>query len=98
MKQEQKDSIEHLMFHIQKNNYKEMCDKIKVAILDKFIELAKTRGYLSIEELKLIRMGIDDARSKDKEAETQAIVSVIDNLIARGDDNLPKIKEVKRCE
>lgn len=90
MDKKQKDSIEHLMYHMQKNNYKEMCDKIKVVILDKFIEIAKPQGGLTTSELQLIRDGIDKLRKKDKEVETQAIVAVIDNLISRGDDEINK--------
>jgi hypothetical protein len=86
MQKEQKDSIEHLMYHIQNNHYKEMCDQIKIKILDKFIEISRPKGYVTTAELTLIREGIDKLRSKDKEAETQAIVSVIDNLISRGDE------------
>lgn len=94
MKKEQKDSINHLMYHMQMNNYKEMCDKIKVAILDKLIEisLSKSKGneYITFYELEAIKRGVDDLRAKDREAETQAIVSVIDNLISRGDSYIDK--------
>lgn len=91
MKEEQRNSIEHLMYHIQQNNYKEMCDKIKIAILDKFILLADAHGgFLTAKDLRKIRSGIEELRQKDKEAETQAIVSVIDNLISRGDSNISK--------
>lgn len=89
MDKEQKESIAHLMFHIQKNNYKEMCDQIKVSMLDKFIELAKSHGgYLTHTDLENIRNGIEELRTKDKEAETKAIVAVIDNIIARGDNHI----------
>lgn len=88
LEQEQKDSIEHLMYYMENNHYKEMCDKIKVAILDSFIGLClkKEKGvqYLTVFELSLIKKGIEDLRAKEKEAETQAIVDVIDNLISRG--------------
>ena len=91
---EQKESIAHLMFHIQKNNYKEMCDQIKIVMLDKFIELAKNHGgFLNWKDFQNIRNGLDDLRTKDKEAETKAIVAVIDNLIARGDDYISKPDE-----
>ena len=95
MEKEQKESIANLMFHMVQTNYKEMCDKIKVAILDKFIELAENSGgYLTHTDLKNIRNGIEDLRTKDKEVETKAIVMVIDHLIARGDNRISKSNEV----
>lgn len=101
MKKEQKDTIENLMFHMVKNNYKEMCDKIKVLILEKLIEVALTKPkgkeYITIYELEAIKMGIDDLRLKDREAETNAIATVIDNLISRGDNYIDKA-QVKKVE
>lgn len=103
MKKEQKDNIENLMYHMIKNNYKEICDKIKVLILEKLIEISlkkpKGKEYITFYELEAIKRGIDDLRVKDREAETNAIVTVIDNLISRGDNyiNTPieDKKEVK---
>jgi hypothetical protein len=90
VKKEQKDNIENLMYHMVKNNYKEICDKIKVLILEKLIELSlkKPEGkeYITFYELEAIKRGIDDLRIKDREAETNAIATVIDNLISRGDN------------
>jgi hypothetical protein len=92
VKKEQKDNIESLMYHMVKNNYKEICDKIKVAILEKLIEISLTKPKgkecITFYELEAIKSGIDELRTKDREAETKAIVSVIDNLISRGDNNI----------
>lgn len=103
MKKEQKDNIENLMYHMVKNNYKDICDKIKVLILEKLIELSlkkpKGKEYITFYELEAIKRGIDDLRVKDREAETNAIATVIDNLISRGDNyiNIP-IKDKKEVK
>lgn len=92
MDKEQKESIENLMYHMLTENYKELCDKIKVAILDKLMELSLTKPKgqecLTFFELEAIKRGIDELRVKEKEAQTRAIVEVIDNLIARGDNRI----------
>lgn len=103
MKKEQKDNIENLMYHMVKNNYKEICDKIKVLILEKLIEfsLKKPKGkeYITFYELEAIKRGIDDLRVKDREAETNAIATVIDNLISRGDNYISSpIKDKKEVK
>lgn len=86
-----------------KNNYKDICDKIKVLILEKLIELSlkkpKGKEYITFYELEAIKRGIDNLRVKDREAETNAIATVIDNLISRGDNyiNIP-IKDKKEVK
>lgn len=98
MDSKQKESIDHLMYHMMKNNYKELCDKLKVQILEKLMEIAKHRGGITFTELQLIKTGIDGLRKKEREVETQAIVSVIDNLISRGDEGLTSNNEKTELE
>jgi len=97
MDKEQKQSIEKLMYHQLTENYKEVCDRIKVAILDKLIEISLTKPkgheYITFFELEAIKRGIDELRTKEQEAQTKAIVSVIDNLISRGDKAINKSKK-----
>jgi hypothetical protein len=92
MDKEQKESIEGLMYHMLNENYKELCDKIKVAILDKLIDvsLTKPKGKecITFFELEAIKRGIDELRTKEKEIQTKAIVEVIDHLLSRGNNKV----------
>jgi hypothetical protein len=96
MDKEQKKSIEDLMYHNIKHNYKDLCDTIKVKILDKLIEIAakkpEGRECITLIELEYIKRGIEELRKKEKDVEIHAIVSVIENLISRGDNELDKVK------
>jgi hypothetical protein len=89
MEETQKESIEGLMYHMLQSNYKELCDRLKVELLDiliKHCHLNKMDGW-TVKDLESLREGINKLRVKDKELETTAIVEVIDNLIKRGMPN-----------
>ena len=75
----------HLLEYMLRNEYKAVCDKIKEEIIDSFIKLAREHGdYIHVNDLECIKKGINDLRNKEKEKELNAIVSVIDSLIQRG--------------
>lgn len=82
-----------LLMHMLEENYKDLCDKLKVSILDSLIELSdkarpETPGLLTKWDLILIKDGINELRSKEKEAELEAVASVIQHLVERGNKEL----------
>jgi len=99
MNKEQKESIEDLMYHMLKENYKELCDKLKSAILEKLIDISLTKPkgkeVITFLELEYIKRGIDELRTKEREIQTKAIVEVIDHLLSRGDNKIPLTQQLK---
>ena len=84
------------MAHMLNSHYKELCDKIKVEILNSLIKLTEKRKatdgkqlpILTKYDLILIRDGIEELRTKEREIETNAIAQVITHLIERGNKEI----------
>ncbi len=95
-----------ILQHMVEKNAKALVDDMKVRILNKLIELSETKEHGEVvlkEELEIIRDGVEEARSKEKDKEIKAIVGVIDNLVGRfgqekGFDNKVEKKLKKKQE
>jgi len=76
-----------LMEHIYKEKYKNLCDLIKVKVLDRLIELIneKKGKAISKQQLIFIRKGIDNLRKKETQEEKKIILKIIRNIINRGE-------------
>lgn len=88
-----KKEMNDLMQYMLHKNYKELCDQIKIQILEKLIELSlkKPQGSecITFFELEAIKQGVDELRSKEKAKELKSLASVIDNLVSRGNGKVP---------
>ena len=72
-------------------NTKTLSDKIKVMILDKLIEVAEAHGgAIQQKDLELIRVGVEEARKKDKEKQMKAIGDVLEHMMKAFDSSKPQ--------
>lgn len=75
-----------------KEQYKELCDKIKMQVLEKLEDFAvmksndRSKMFITFDELAYMRMELDKVRSKEHEREMRAISGVISMILDRTDD------------
>ena len=88
--------IDELLRIAIKEQYKELCDKIKSQVLEKLEEYAimkskdKDKMLITFGEIAYMRMKLDEARSKEHEAEMRAIGGVISAILDRADKDKKK--------
>jgi len=85
-----KDMDELLKIAI-KEQYKELCDTIKMQLLRKLEEFAVTKDkdkqHITFYELAYMRTELDKVRSKEHEKEMRVIGGVISMIIDRTEDD-----------
>lgn len=91
-KEQPTNEMNDLLNHMLNERMKDLCDKIKVQVLDSLIKLSEEKNndlpVLTKYDLLLIRDGINELRNKEKEKELKVLASVIDDLVSRGNDEL----------
>lgn len=89
--------VDELLKIAMKGQYKELCDKIKIMVLDQLLKYAAMKKederYITIDELMYMHQRIDEVRSEEHEREMRVIGGVIRMLLDRTD-----IKEMNREE
>ena len=84
--------IDELLKIAIKEQYKELCDKIKMQVITKLEEYAvmksqdRDKMFITFDELAYMRMELDKVRSKEHEREMRAIGGVISMILDRTDD------------
>ena len=90
--EEEMKDIDELMKIAIKEQYKELCDKIKIEMLNilegLIVMKPKEKRYITFNELEYIRQKLDEVRSKEHEKEMRAIGGVISMILNRTDDEL----------
>lgn len=85
--------IDELLRIAIKEQYKELCDKIKMQILEKLEEVTvmkeKDKQYITFYELAYMRQQLNKIRSKEHEREMRAIGGVISMILDRTEEPLP---------
>ena len=86
-----KDMDELLKIAIMEQ-YKELCDKIKIQVLTKLEEFAvmksndRSKMFITFDEIAYMRMELEKVRSKEHEREMRAIGGVINMILDRTDN------------
>ena len=81
--------IDDLLKIAIKEQYKELCDKIKSQVLQRLEEFAvmkskdRNKMFITFDEIAYMRMKLDDVRSKEHEKEMRAIGGVISMILDR---------------
>jgi hypothetical protein len=91
------EQIRMMSFNLEKN-YKALCDKIKVMLLDSLIssgEELKIKGY-SLHSLRIIKIGVEEQIEEQKQKEIATIADVISNMIGRFGTEYPNKGVVKK--
>ena len=84
--------MDELLKIVIKEQYKELCDKIKMQVLTKLEEYTvmksqdRDKMFITFDELAYMRMELDKVRSKEHEREMRAIGGVISMILDRTDD------------
>ena len=87
-----KDMDELLRIAI-KEQYKELCDQIKIQVLNTLEDFAvkkskdRSKQFITFTELAYMRMKLDDVRSKEHEKEMRVIGGVISMILDRTDED-----------
>lgn len=81
--------IDELLKIAIKEQYKELCDKIKMQILTKLEEYIvmkkKDKQFITFYEIAHMRVELDKVRSKEHEKEMRAIGGVISMILDRNE-------------
>ena len=91
--------IDELLKIAIKEQYKELCDKIKMQILTKLEECAimksedRDKQFITFNELAYMRMELDKLRSKEHEREMRAIGGVVSMILDRTDNTKTPTKK-----
>jgi len=89
--------IDELLKIAIKEQYKELCDQIKIQMLNKLEEFAvmknKNKQYITFVELEYMRQELNKVRSKEHERDMRAIGGVINLILDR--DIKPTGKRLK---
>ena len=81
-----------------KEQYKELCDKIKMQIIEKLEEYAvmksndRNKQFITFTELEIMRQELDKVRGKEHEREMRAIGGVVSMILDRTDEIKPTSK------
>jgi len=81
-----------MMKHNLEENYKALCDKIKVMLLDMLITQGKElkiKGW-TLNDLEVIKLGVQEQIEEKKNKEIEQIANVINDLIGRFGTETPK--------